>query len=501
MLRSNRFALAAAALLVVISSCGDSSGRTTTASSLAVIKLGSASNAGGEAQAADRMMPIQFVEYVYDGDFPDLGASAPAWLFQAGAIPNTDDIRRLATVLGVEGDVVSLPADQGGGWLVGPADYSAATINVSADGLLSWWFNPTGVAYVGTGCASPDGGAIDSGTATTDPVPVDVPADTIPVDGSIAPCEEPVPPANVPDEIEARRLADELFAAIGIDTSNYEFEIYADEWGANVTGYLVIDGMRTWISTSVGFGTEGSVTWASGSLAEAQPAGEYPLVGPEVGLERLNDDLGMWGPYYGYPTGITRGGGTADTGVAVGVGAPTEPACDPSTDCVVDTVPPNDTVPSNDTVPVDPEPIIVHLDAVHLDLTTIWDINGAVWLLPAYTFTGPDGVLVTIPAVDDSFIVFPDVLPMPEPLPVESVPVDNVPGDPAVPPEVDPVVAQEALVGLLEADAEKVATELGWTIRVAERDGEVFALTADFSPTRVNLEIVDGVVTAVAFIG
>mgnify|MGYP000203068632 FL=1 len=34
----------------------------------------------------------------------------------------------------------------------------------------------------------------------------------------------------------------------------------------------------------------------------------------------------------------------------------------------------------------------------------------------------------------------------------------------------------EMLVGLLEADAEKCATDLGWAYRVGSRDGENFAL-------------------------
>lgn len=53
------------------------------------------------------------------------------------------------------------------------------------------------------------------------------------------------------------------------------------------------------------------------------------------------------------------------------------------------------------------------------------------------------------------------------------------------------------LVGLSEADAEHCATELGWGWRVGERDGEAFALTADYSPSRVTVTVVDGTVTAI----
>ncbi len=56
----------------------------------------------------------------------------------------------------------------------------------------------------------------------------------------------------------------------------------------------------------------------------------------------------------------------------------------------------------------------------------------------------------------------------------------------------------EMLVGLMEGDAEKCATDLGWAYRVGSRDGENFALTADYSQQRVTVTITLGVVTAIS---
>jgi hypothetical protein len=53
------------------------------------------------------------------------------------------------------------------------------------------------------------------------------------------------------------------------------------------------------------------------------------------------------------------------------------------------------------------------------------------------------------------------------------------------------------LIGLTEAEAQKVATELGWQVRVAMRDGEAFILTLEYQTNRVNLTITKGFVTAV----
>ena len=56
----------------------------------------------------------------------------------------------------------------------------------------------------------------------------------------------------------------------------------------------------------------------------------------------------------------------------------------------------------------------------------------------------------------------------------------------------------EILVGLMEVDAEKCAADLGWAYRVGSRDGENFALTADYSQQRVTVTITLAVVTAIA---
>ena len=55
----------------------------------------------------------------------------------------------------------------------------------------------------------------------------------------------------------------------------------------------------------------------------------------------------------------------------------------------------------------------------------------------------------------------------------------------------------EMLIGFKESDAESCATSLGWAFRVGERDGESFALTADYSQQRVTVSVFNDLVTAV----
>ena len=55
----------------------------------------------------------------------------------------------------------------------------------------------------------------------------------------------------------------------------------------------------------------------------------------------------------------------------------------------------------------------------------------------------------------------------------------------------------DMLIGFTESDAESCATSLGWAFRVGERDGESFALTADYSQQRVTVSVTNDLVTAV----
>jgi outer membrane biogenesis lipoprotein LolB len=56
----------------------------------------------------------------------------------------------------------------------------------------------------------------------------------------------------------------------------------------------------------------------------------------------------------------------------------------------------------------------------------------------------------------------------------------------------------DMLIGFTESNAEACATSLGWAFRVGERDGESFALTADYSLQRVTVSVTKDLVTAVA---
>ena len=528
MIPSRRIAFAAAAVILGLTACGEASTTssdvttvTPTTTPLAVIRLGSSTGAAAGAEAADssfapgeKMMAMRLMNFIFNGTMPSLPSTGAAWSFPADPAVDPARIAELAALLGVEGDVRTQPADQGGGWMVGPADYTDANLNVSTDGMASWWFSPSPSVY---------GPAVSC--------PAYDPASTAPGD-TVPPCPEPEPPAGVPSGDKAKASATALFTSMGYDMADYELDVYADEWSANVTAYLTIDGLRTPISLSAGYGGSGALTWASGNLADPQAAGDYPLVGPDAGLQRLIDQQGMYGygsPYMEgdvarsatVPVAAGDSAGTAVGAPSVDPALPTEIA--PPETLVTGDVP-AETIPTDgtldpiviDPMPVDTTPIDITLTDVRLDLTMQWDVDGTVWLLPAYAFSDADGGIYTVIAVADEYIQQPPV--------VES-PVVEPPADPAIDPSapgsLTPVECPTPVVptgntapggplteddgkifyGLCEADAQAVADGLGYVLRVVRLDGVDLATTADYVEWRVNVAIDNGIVTEVVSFG
>lgn len=350
-------------------------------------------------------------EFVYDGVLPALDGPAASWYFPAGQQPDLDRVAQLAASLGIEGDVRTLSADQGGGWAVGPEDYSAAVLSVGSDGMLTWYLSAAPSA-VGIGCVSAAGvadvaasssgsgssGSTGSGPAvdvapTTEPLP----AATMPADDALPPdvvtdeCSMPQPPVGVPTKDEAVAKAKQLFAEWGYDVDSYQFDdAYADEWGASVNASPLLDGMKAPVMLSAGFGENGSLTYASGYLAVPVRGADYPTVGATAGLERLkkqqNQYMGLGDPAVMQSSAPVAMGApeTAVTDIAI---APCEPEA-ASADCA----------------PVEVEPFTVTLNSVKNDLTMVWAADNTIWLLPAYTFGSADGGMYSVIAVEDAYI-------------------------------------------------------------------------------------------------
>jgi hypothetical protein len=453
MIRSRRLALVAAVVALALSSCGSPNTTTPLAEKPQVIQLAAGRQSGSGAavpaaadaasgSAESKIAVMGSTKFVYDGELPALDGPAGSWFFAPGQQPDVGRIAKLAAVLGVQGDVRTLPAEQDGGWAVGPEDYSAPVLTVGSDGMLSWYLNAgqPGVTSIG-GCAVASGVATEPAVGAPGVVEAVAPAESVPaplVPGATAPatdgvapdvvapdCQVPNPPVGVPTKDEALAKAKQMFADWGYDIGALQFdEPYADEWGASVNGSLVVEGLKTPIMLSVGFGENGKVTYASGYLATPERGADYPTIGAAAGLERLKTENQFVGGLDG-TGGVMKGtdnvatsdaGLVLDTATAIApVGAPTIAPCEPEAASV-------------DCSPV-PTDITVTLNSVKPDLITVWAADNTIWLLPAYTFGSADGGVYTVNAVDAAYIhqadprpattepVINPGLPVPEPAP------------------------------------------------------------------------------------
>ncbi|MEP7114568.1 MAG: hypothetical protein ABI862_14980 [Ilumatobacteraceae bacterium] len=415
MIRSRRLALAAVVVVLGLAACGDPNTTTPLADQPQVIQLASGQLANGQGGSAAESAPAAATadskmaffgptEFVYDGELPALDTPAGSWFYATGQQPDLDRISKLASALGVEGDVRTLPADQGGGWAVGPQDYSGAVLTVGSDGMLNWWLSaaptasaPTAVTCeakastdpaVGTGSAGSSGVAVDVVASSSAPEP----DETTPAVDVVAPgipdCGVAQPPVGVPTKDEALAKAKQLFADWGYDAGSYLFDDpYADQWGASVNASLLLDGMKAPITLSVGFGENGVVTYASGSLAVPERGADYPTIGAAAGLERLKTQQNQ---YVGLAADGVSTRAAADVAIAPAI-APDIAPCEPEAGAA-------------DCTPVQTEPITVTLNSVKADLTMVWAADNTIWLLPAYSFGSADGGIYTVIAVEDAYI-------------------------------------------------------------------------------------------------
>lgn len=566
--RSRRLILVGAIAVLGLSACGEAGSTasptasdapsttvTTSAHTPAVIRLGAQSGAGTAAASPmtqsegdvdsstiDSKMRAMNLVYEYQGTPRVLPESAAAWYFPGDRQATKEQVAALATALGITGDVVALPADQGGGWMVGPSDYTGPTVNVSADGMQSWWYgggatvssapcedlvgmDGTGGSDTDVAPAAPDA-APDAATSEIAPAPATsemvadpngTDVDPSVIEGSIPPCIEVSPPAGVPTQAAAEDLAKQFFAGIGMDTASYEYETYVDEWSASVTAYLVLDGVRTSVTANVGFGENAAITWAGGFFGSPVRGDEYPLIGVEGGVDRLNEQSASWAT-------LERGVATdAATDVVASEAAPPD-----VTDIATDPVPagvPTD-VPT-DQEPIQQETVVVTFIDVHPSLEQVWAEDGTVWLLPGYKFDSNDGGWYSVTAVEDQYLQQAD--PADEPLTVApgEAPVDATgPAtpdsvvQPAAGPATDPgaqcgtvvtintfdaaqldVSDVSFLVGLCLEDAVTTADGLGISVRVIREDGVDLDQTADLDDHRVNVATKDGIVSEILSIG
>ena len=355
--------------------------------------------------------------------------------------------RAIAAALGVPGELVKLDKNTFTFGVGGNADpsvpKSGAQMYLWVNTTGAWWSFSSGATSGGssTACAP---NAPDCSTTT------------------------PSTPLNLLSHREAMNRTISTLTTGGYNTATYSFTATSTPWSTDVVGVLNIAGIPTNMTVAFSYGENGTLTSANGPLIYVKRANGYYMVSPKDAIKRLQD------PRY------TSWGNATDMAA-------------------------KDTMASPDSA----APRVIPITGVRYVLMQARLTAEASILLPAYTFTNDTGDVGTVIAVEDKYLVFGNsavpgdstVVPgtdsaPPEPI-APSEPIATI--EPGEMPGLNPISDADAqkLVGLSEAEATKVATGNGWTVRIAMRDGKDFMLTTDYSDTRVNLTVTNGVVTGI----
>ena len=273
---------------------------------------------------------------------------------------------------------------------------------------------------------------------------------------SAAPCNDTIeitgvdtPPTDLISTGDALVKARRILGAAGYGVDQTALDAGSSEWSTWVDVEILTEGVRSGLTGRIDFGSGGVVTSAYGQFVSLERADDYPLADLRTALDRLAVPLFA-------SSSVTRGtaGDSADTTGAA------------------------------------PKPVTVTITGVDLVLQQITVADDESLLVPSYRFSSADGVVAVVFAVHDKYL---------DTDPAGATPGTGAPEPAPAPGTSEPIAQSDAdtLVGLAEDDAVKTAEGRGWTVRIAERDGEQFMLTLDFQTNRVNLSITKGRVTAV----
>lgn len=305
----------------------------------------------GSGAATDQKMSS--LTYPYGSGRNDFSASglgtqagtAQAYAYDPRSASNADTVAALAAALGIESSVEL----RDGSWVAGPQDGSAPSLSVSLDGMLSFYFqNPQ----------------INPWQCEGDQV-----------------CE---PTGQPPSEDAAIGALRAILVAAGRDPAAFEFT--SQVWEGSPTRAAeakpVIDGQQLDQGWSLEMAEDGVVS-ANGALADVVDLGTYPVISEQEGFERLSDPR-FSAAATTLPIALRDQATTTEEWVA-----PTEPPATPVAGTSL-------SWPVNN----------VEIVGARLGLTSQWQPDGSVLVVPAYAFTDAEGGTWSVLAVGESMLDF-----------------------------------------------------------------------------------------------
>jgi hypothetical protein len=366
------------------------------------------------------------VQYQIQGTLPTVANHAEAYRLTATTTPAR--VGRLASAFGLTGAVQAGAA----GWTVTDGTHA---VQVQRSGGLPWTFSSTaGGGVVSSGCAvaSPGsttgpvsgGGGGSGGAAPSAASPIA----TMPVAPPLT-CPPPTTVPGLPSQTQAEQTARDALTRAGFDLSGSTLVSSggSSEWTVSVM--VPMGGaplMRN--PSSLAVGAHGAIEFASGYLADAVAAGDYPLVDVAAGVQRLRDG-GRWilragpgpEPMMGAAAVGSAGGvaGGAPSGgpTVTAVSPPSTMVCPPGAMCATPSPGPTPCPPGTAcTTPPEPPVTIRIVTGAHLGLAWAWPADPTMsdaWLLPVFVFELDGGMTVPVLALPDGYLSAPSATTLP----------------------------------------------------------------------------------------
>lgn len=396
--------------------------------------------AGGLAASADAKMAIwPMVEYNYlaGPNLSDQGGNGQVYQLELNGDPK-QRVEQLAGLFGVEGEAV---LDE---WST--PEYPSYSVQGE-----NFWL---GVSWSGTGSWSYSTWTPwPEDCYSVEPAPIDESGSTDESAGETSlPAEcgwqtEPTPEL-IPSESEMSAAALEIMGATGLSVNASDLKIYRDDWGASVSASLKVGGQETALEWYVGWGADGTLSYASGHTVTVTERGTYNTISPKDAVSRLGD-WRWWGGVASsvyqrlfdstptlrssaveYDSKVASGEAAVDETSPEVTSEPNESATSEPSETA--TTEPTDSATSQPTdevtlepLPIDPMPTDTEVQVVELTvdsaeaaLVLIYDANGGAWLVPGWIMINSEGWFDSIIGLEDGVIELPepkeyDIMPLP----------------------------------------------------------------------------------------
>lgn len=204
-----------------------------------------------------------------------------------------EKIENLAGALGISGEI---DRDQYGGWSLVTAD-GLQSLSLSTDSLGTFYFNDASIWQSCEQEAPKSSGDATAGSSSSGSGSGMQPGVVEPGEVISEPMPEPVMcnPALTATKEGALATAKRLMQSVGEDPNDFTWDVesYDTVW---VNAKHAARGDTSGWSFS--FYADDAPAWAAGSLATLESLGQYPVVGAEEAIRRLNDS--RFGILYGY---------------------------------------------------------------------------------------------------------------------------------------------------------------------------------------------------------